>query len=393
VPQTPHIPLHRRIVAWSRADRAAGITLAVATVAALAWANFDWSSYASTWTSARSWLELGALHFTARDWVNEGLMTLFFVVVGLEIRRETAVGELRSWRRAGGPVVAAIAGMVVPALVYAAFNHDRPGGHGWGIPMATDVAFSLGALALVASSASLRLRVFLMTLAVADDILSILVLAVAYSAAIDPTFLLTGLGCLVAMVVLRRTRGPSGPLPLVFGALAWWAFARGGVEAAIVGVVIGFAGLASPGPPAESHSAGPRAWERRLTPLVTLVVLPVFALANAGVNFTLLDLSSADAMRVFVAVLVARVVGKPVGVWLGATAASSRSASPSADLGSNRARAGLGAAASVGFTVSLLIVRVAFGEGPLADAATAGLIAATVVGLALTALLLRRSRA
>ena len=362
----------------------------VATVAALVWANLDGAAYARVWATVPSWLGFSGLHFTARDWVNQGLMTFFFMVIGLEIRRETTAGELASWRRAAGPVIAAVAGMVVPAVMYAAVVHDQPGGHGWGIPMATDVAFSLGALALLAPGASLRLRVFLMTLGVADDVLSILVLVLFYSAAVDAAFLVAGIACLGAMIVVRAIRRPFGVVAVAFGAVAWWAFARGGVEAAVVGVVIGIAGLASPARPADSHHFGPRAWEHRLNPVVNLLVLPAFALANTGVDVGQLDLSSGTALRVFVAVLVARVIGKPLGVWLGATLLPSRFAMAPDQRDPARTRLGLGTAASVGFTVSLLITRVAFGEGALADAATAALLVGTVVGVGLTALLLWR---
>jgi NhaA family Na+:H+ antiporter len=195
------------------------------------------------------------------------------------------------------------------------------------------------------------------------------------------------------MAGVRRAQGPIGALALVFGAAAWWTFARGGIEAAVVGVVIGIAGLASPARPAESHRFGPRAWEHRLNPVVNLVVLPVFAVANAGVDIRHLDLSSSVALPVFVAVLLARVVGKPVGVWLGATLVPSRFVSPPNERPPARTRLGLGTVAAVGFTVPLLISRVAFGEGALADAATAALLAGTVVGAALTAPLLHQRRA
>jgi NhaA family Na+:H+ antiporter len=257
--------------------------------------------------------------------------------------------------------------------------------------MATDVAFSLGALALVASSASLRLRVFLMTLGVADDILSILVLVTFYSAEVGAGFIAAGLVCLVVMFVVRTFPDPLGAVALLLAAVAWWTFARGGVEAAVVGVALGLGGLASTGPTAR-RGLGPRAWEHRVNPGVNLVVLPVFAIANAGVDLAHLDLASSVALRVFVAVLVARVVGKPLGVWLGATLAPSRFVSPSDERPPTRLRLGLGTVASVGFTVSLLITRVAFGEGALADAATAALLLGTVIGLVLTSALLRPTR-
>ncbi len=388
---TPDQPF-RRLIDWSRGDRAAGVMLAAATVVALAWATVDGAGYARTWATVPSWLAFTTLHFTAREWVNEALMTIFFVVIGLEIRRETTAGELGSWHRAAGPVVTAVAGMVLPAVVYAAVVHDRAGGHGWGIPMATDIAFSLGALALVASGASLRLRVFLMTLGVADDILSILVLVVVYSATVDLAFVVAGVACLVVMALVRKIRAPIGFVALAFGAAAWWTFARGGVEAAVVGVVVGLVGLASPDPTTDAHRSGPRAWEHRLNPAVNLVVLPLFALANAGVDLRHFDLSASGAALVFVGVLLARVVGKPAGVWAGMTLLPSRYVSSADERPRGRIRLGLGTVTSVGFTVPLLIARVGFGEGALADAATAALLAGTVVGFVLTAVLLDRGR-
>jgi NhaA family Na+:H+ antiporter len=323
----------QRLLEWSRTDRAAGVTLAVATAAALAWANANGDGYRSTWSSVPSWLGITGLHLSARAWVNEGLMTLFFVVIGLEIRREMTAGELRSWRRASRPLLGAVGGMAVPALLYLLIVHDSGAGHGWGIPMATDVAFSLGALALVGSHASLRLRVFLMTLAVADDILSVVLLVAVYSADL----------------------------------------------AAIVGVAVGLGGVLVVAPRLSSKG-GPRSWERRLTPVVNIGVLPVFALANVGVDLSRLDLGSAVALRVFLAVLVARMIGKPLGIW------------PAVGAGRVRERLGVGAAASVGFTVPLLIVRAAFGEGLLADSATAALLTSTVLGSMATAVLLARRR-
>ncbi len=366
------------------------MTLTVGSVAALVWANVDGSAYAHVWRTVPSWLAFADLHFTARQWVNDGLMTLFFVGIGLEIRREARAGELRSWDRAAAPMVAAVVGMAVPALLYGVVAHGTAGGHGWGIPMATDVAFSLGALALLAPRASLRLRVFLMTLGVADDILSILVLIAVYSAEVKGGYVAAGVLCLVAMALLRASPRMPVVAAIVLGVAAWWAFGRGGVEAAVTGVAVGLFGLASPVPPADVPHAGPRAWEQRLTPVVNLLALPVFALANAGVDIAHADLSSGAALTVFVAVLVGRVVGKPLGVWLGTTLVPSRFALPAEHRSAARTRLGLGTVASVGFTVSLLIARVAFGDGRLADSATAALLLSTVVAVGVTAPLLHQ---
>jgi len=352
------------------------LTLASATLIALVWANAAGDGYRRAGTTTLSWLRFTGLELSARDWVNHGLMTCFFVLVGLEIRREMRAGELGTWRRASGPIIAAIAGMAAPALLYALIVHDGPGGHGWGIPMATDVAFALGALALAGSHASRRWRLFLMTLAVADDILAIAVLVVIYSARFDAVPASVGAACLVAMAIVRARRAGTA-IPVAFAAIAWWCLARAGLEAEIVGVAIGLAGLAGP-----RH--GPRAWERRLQPAVSLLVLPAFALANTGVELAHLDLGSKPALRLFVAVLVARLIGKPLGIGLAAGAVVQG--------GRIRDRVGVGLAASVGFTVPLLIVRASFGEGPLAESATTALLASTAIGAVMTFSLLRPRR-
>jgi len=358
-------PPQRKIVAWARRDRAAGIVLSIATAIALAWANVDGAGYRHAWSARQSWLRHLALQFTTRDMVNEALMALFFVVVGLEMRREMSAGELGSWRRASAPVLAAVAGMVVPALLYAAVIHNGVAGHGWGIPMATDVAFSVGALSFVASPAARRLRVFLMTLAVADDLLVIAVLVAVYSGDFAPGWVLASIGALVALAAVNASsRLPAG-LAWICAPLAWCGLARAGVETALASVAIGWIGF--------GYRHGPRHWEQRLLPVVTLVVLPVFAIANAGVDLRHLDFGARDATAVFVAVLIARVAGKPLAIALAA-----RTITPL------RSRVGLGAAATVGFTVPLLVTRTAFGASPLADSATAALLAATVVGLVAT---------
>ncbi len=264
----------RRLVEATRQDQAAGVTLSVACLGALVWANWPSSdSYADAWQAVAPWSHALGLDLSWRDWVNQGLMLGFFGMVGLEIRREVIAGELRSWRRASVPVLAALGGMAVPALLYVATTAGGPGAHGWGIPVATDVAFALGALALLGGGGWPRARVFLMTLAVADDIFSIVVLVVFYPGRIHAAWLGLAIGALVAMagvaggVVLARRRpgrgGAARPglarrgvgrvgravgdvaqrdngwLQLILGAVAWWALLHAGVEAAVVGVAVG----------------------------------------------------------------------------------------------------------------------------------------------------------
>jgi NhaA family Na+:H+ antiporter len=371
-----------RALTASRGDRAGGIGLAVGAAVALVWANWPGShSYESAWNAIAPWSHTLGLDLSVRDWVNDGLMVGFFALVGIEIRREVTQGELREWRRGAAPIVAAAAGMALPALIYVALVSGRPGAGGWGIPMATDVAFALGALALVAPKGSGRARVFLLTLAVADDIGSVVILVAFYSADVAWVPLVAGLACLAAMGLIQSRLHMPAWAYVVLGALAWWAFVHADVEPAVVGVAVGVC-LA---PLQGDLSRG----ERSLEPLVNLAILPLFALANVGLRLVGSGLGSPTALRLLVAVVVARVVGKPLAI-AAATSAVTRVAGPGyAPRLDRRHRVGVGALASIGFTVPLLIIRAALPDGPLAAGATAGLLIATALGLAAGAILLR----
>lgn len=379
-----------RIVAFSRSDRATGISLSAATVVALIWANIAPDSYHQLWRFVPSTPHFIGLRFSLRDWTNQGLMTVFFAVVGLEIRREMSSGELASWRRASVPVAAALGGMIAPALIYSAIVRRSTGSRGWGIPMATDVAFAVGALALVGARTSPRLRVFLMTLAVADDIMSIVVIVCFYSRHLDVTPLLVGVTCILGMAAIEAVRpvwiGPQ----LLLGVVGWLALARGGVEAAVIGVAIGAMALPSPVGGTWARLRGPRGWEQRIEPCLTLGILPVFAVANTGVALRHFSFSATGALTVFAAVVAARVIGKPVGIALTAWALRTVPSGRYDPRLAHRHILGVGALASVGFTVPLLVIRAALPDGPLTDSATLGLLAGSVLG-ALAGIIVFRS--
>ena len=295
-------------------DVAGSWVLVLAVGAALVWANGPWAdSYAATWLHPT---HVGGRAFqdftTVRAWVNGGLMAVFFLVVGLEIGRERRSGDLADSRTAMVPVAGALGGMVGAGLVYAAVAHGTPGSSGWGIPMATDIAFALGALALLGRRVPSGLRVLLLTLAVADDIGSVLVLATFYSARTYPPALLAAAALVVVLAMLRRSGRVSTAVALAGGALLWVLLAAGGVEPALAGVV---AGLLVPGArrkdQAESDQAesdraesdraesklasggspvDPAArLERRVAPWSAFVVLPLFAVANAGITFQMVQ--------------------------------------------------------------------------------------------------------
>jgi Na+:H+ antiporter, NhaA family len=351
--------IFRQLTELSRAERAPGFALAVATIVALVWANAATSSYHD-------------IASAARGVVNDGLMSSFFLLVGLEIRREFVAGELGSVHRAAPPLLAAAGGMLVPGLIFVAVVGSGLGGGGWGIPLATDIAFALGAMALVDADLSVRARTFLLTLAVADDVLAVVVLAVFYGNPIDALPFAAGLIALATIVVAHRFERGSIVLTVLAGAAAWFAFAHSGIEPALVGFPVG---LLMP-----TRTLGPRRLERMLTPWIVLVVLPVFAVVNVGVPFDLSSITAGAAGRVFLGVLLARVIGKPLGIGLVVWTMRAARHDPRVDLGHLLSA---GALAAAGLTVPLLFVDVALPEGPVADAARAALLVGSVGAIGL----------
>jgi len=379
-----------------RSDVAGAWVLVLAVAVALVWSNGPWaSSYAATWLHPT---HVGGRAFqdftTVRDWVNGGLMAVFFLVVGLEIGRERRHGDLADTRTAVVPVAGALGGMVGAGLVYAAVAHGGPGSSGWGIPMATDIAFALGALALLGRRVPPGLRVLLLTLAVADDIGSVVVLAVFYSSRTDPAALAAAAVVVVVLVVLRRTIQVSTAVVLLGGVVLWVLLAAGGVEPALAGVV---AGLLVPGTAVRSTGADvpspppdPAArLESTVAPWSAFVVLPVFAVANAGITFHAGILGPPGATAVFVGVALARVVGKLGGITL-ACLAVVRVGLGRLPTGVRwRHVAGGAAVAGIGFTVPLLIAELAFAhDPPLVTAAELGLFAGSAAAFAVGAAVL-----
>jgi NhaA family Na+:H+ antiporter len=404
---------------YLREEAAGGIVLMAAAAVALAWAGSPWrAAYDALWATPLGF-QLGrfALHTDLRHWVNEGLMTLFFLVVGLEIKRELVAGELRSWRSAALPVIAAAGGMAVPAALYAAVNAGGPGAAGWGVPMATDIAFALGVLALLGSRVPPALKVFLLTLAVVDDLGSILVVAVFYSQAVDLAALAAAAALLLLVAGLVRARVWWLPVHLALGLALWLALWRSGVSPALAGVAMGLLAPARPTTPPELvRDRGPalaqeladdprpvplRAMLREargtvslaerlahdLHPLTAFVVVPLFALANAGVTVDRDALTGAGG-GVLAGILLGRVAGKPAGiaaaVWLAVR--FGLAAMPGG--ASWRQVAGVATVAGIGFTVPLFVAGLAFPPGRFDAAVKLGLLLASVLAGAGGALVL-----
>ena len=391
--------------------------LAGATAAALVWANVSVSSYDRVWAT-RLAISVGSsgVAMDVREFVNSGLMALFFLVVGLEARREWDVGELRIRSRLALPVMVGLAGMVVPIGIYLIANAGRASAHAWGVSMATDTAFALGALALVGRRLPDRVRTYLLTFSVVDDLAGIAIIAIVYSGQIRVIPLLAGIGFL-AVVVLIRARGVRyGPAYLLIGIAAWVAFFKSGVDPVVVGLVMGLLSYAYPAPRAalEQASEAFRSFREQPTaelaqsardvvrvaispndrlaqlfhPWSSYVIVPLFALANAGIVLNASFLARAYTSPVTLGILLGYLVGKPVGTagcaWL-VTRLSHGRLRPPVGWG---AVAGAGAVAGIGFTVSLLIASLALTGVDLAEAKL-GILSAAVCATGLTWIVFR----
>lgn len=368
-----------------------GIVLLAATGAALVWANVSLSSYEALW-SRQLTIGVGSLARTEnlQHWVNDGLMTVFFFVVGLEIKRELVRGELRDPRTASLPAIAAVGGMVVPALLYLAINAGGPGGRGWAIPMATDIAFAVAVLAIAGSNVPGNLKLFLLTLAIVDDIGAIVVIAVFYSGDISAAWLLGAAGTIVAIVALQRLQVRYVLAYVIPAVVLWVCVFESGVHATIAGVLLG---LLTPARPVGGREVI-EGLEARLHPWSSFVIVPLFALANAGVSLRGDGISRAWSSAISWGIIVGLVIGKPVGIVATTTLARRLRLGRLPDGVHLGQVVAAGAAAGIGFTVSLFVADLSYGGVRLDDAKIAILGASVIsgaVGLTLLRITSRRS--
>jgi NhaA family Na+:H+ antiporter len=403
------------VVRFLQIEAAGGVLLVVSAVVALVWANSVWSAgYVSLWATEIR-LEIGSYVF-AEDLghlVNDLLMALFFFVVGMEIKREAVVGELRDRRAMALPAMAAFGGMAVPAAIFAVVNAGGAGADGWGVPMATDIAFALGVVALLGSRVPAAVKVLLLTLAIVDDIGAIVVIAIFYSDGLSIGWLLVAVVLAGMVGSLHRLSVIYAPVLVATGLCLWLAVYESGVHATIAGVVMGLLMPARPRLDEAQTDQAVDVLENRsdldagevravatsirasvsdcdraidaLHPWTSFVVVPLFALSNAGIQLSGESLRSPSA--VFVGVVAGLVVGKLIGVtgfcWLAVRLGVARLPD-----GVNWHHiVGVAAVAGVGFTVSLFIAGLAF-TGPLLDDAKAGVLAASLLASALGATLL-----
>lgn len=408
----------RAAQAFVQVEASSGIVLLLAAVVAIIWANSPWdeSYFDLVHTQLRLDLTLVSIDESLQHWVNNGLMTLFFFLVGLEIKRELVHGELSDARRAILPAAAALGGMIGPALIYTGFNLSGSGASGWGIPMATDIAFALGVLSLLSGRIPFSVKVFLLALAIADDIGAILVIAVFYTASVDFGALAVALLVFGAIVTLSRSGARNVHVYIFAGILLWLAVFESGVHATLAGVALGlmtpatavfdprsFAASADDlvaryrdaldrGASDEQQgvlgqiedlSQGTEApldrLERKLHPWVSYAIVPLFALVNAGVAISGDTFSRSLESPVSLGVALGLILGKPAGIFL-FTWLTVRLGLGELPAGATWTHIlGIGLLGGIGFTVSLLITGLAFEDATLVDEAKLGVLGASVI--------------
>jgi NhaA family Na+:H+ antiporter len=375
-------------------EAAGGIVLLACAAIALVWANSTWANaYRQLWETPLG-LETRSfgLSLTLHEWVNDGLMAVLFFFVGLEITREVLIGELSSRRSAALPVAAAIGGMVVPAAIYAIVNRGGAGAHGWGVPMATDIAFALGVLALFGNGLPSGLRVFLAALAIVDDLGAVLVIALFYTNSLH-WGALGGAAAVVAVLVGANFAGVGRALVYVaLGVILWFFVLFSGIHATVAGVLLALT------IPARAHTGTETApsllqrLESALQGPVAFLIMPVFALANAGIP---LGAGAIGAVRTPVAlgVILGLLFGKPIGIMLASIAAVRAGAAELPSGVTWRQVHGASWLGGIGFTMSLFIAGLAFADAAMLDVAKLGVIAASACAGATGYFLLRATRA
>ena len=405
-----------------RIEAASGVVLLLASIAAMVWANSPWNdAYFDLWhTHISVDASILNINLDLREWVNDGLMTIFFFLVGLEIKREMAHGELSSPRRALLPAAAALGGMVAPALIYSVFNLGGDGARGWGVPMATDIAFAVGVLSLLSRRVPFNVKIFLLALAIADDIGAILVIAFFYTT--DMNFLALGIAALTLLTIgaFNRAGVRSVNIYFVLGAIMWIGMLESGIHATLTGVMLGLLAPAThfynPATFAdaaedlvgrfrlahqaqnieaqeailaqvEDLSQGTEApldrLERSLHPWVSFGIVPLFALANAGVYVSGEVAEAAIQSPVSQGVAFGLLFGKPLGIFLFTFLAVKLRLGEMPPGTTWMHILGVGMLGGIGFTVSLLVTGLAFENAALADEAKLGVLCGSIVAGAL----------
>ena len=407
----------RPVLRFIDREVAGGVLLLLATTAALIWANSTWADGYNSFWHAEIELVVGPWHLphlSVGHFVNDALMALFFFVVGLEIKRELVTGDLRSFRAAALPAIGALGGMVVPAALYFALNTAGEASRGWGITMATDIAFAVGIVALLGARVSPKIKLFLLTLAIVDDIGAIVVIAIFYTSDLSLSWLLIALAGLVGVWLLQRLRVWAIPVYAALGIFIWYATLESGVHATIAGVALGLLTPARPllnqrdaqqivdALPSDASVAEVRhvsflaqesvplteRLENMLHPFTAFLIIPIFALANAGIELSGDKISDAASSNVTLGIVLGLVVGKPLGITLFAWVATRFGFALPEGVHWPQF-VGMGFAAGIGFTVSIFVAGLAFESSAITDLAKIGILIASFVAAVLALLLMR----
>lgn len=424
----------RPVVRFSAIEASSGIVLLIAAIAALVWANSPWSETYFSLLEEQITFDFLGIHFeqSVQEFINDGLMAIFFFVVGLEIKRELVIGDLRDPRTAALPVMAALGGMIVPAAIYIAFNAGAgtEAIRGWGIPMATDIAFALGIVALLSSKVPPGAKLFLLAVAITDDIGAIAVIAIFYTENLRAGYLAAAIGMLLLVWVGTKVNIRSYAFYVPIAIVIWYLVLESGVHATLAGVALGFLAPARPYYSPDEFDRRSRAildqfplvtdsaatqehadhealllaeiakesvaplsrMEHHLVGWSSFLIVPVFALANAGVDFRAISISEALTSSVALGVSVGLVVGKLLGIF-GFTYAAVKIGLGKLPPGTGWTHIlGLSAVAGIGFTVSLFITGLAFNDPHLTELAKVGIFAGSVVAGVIGALILMRAR-
>ncbi|MBX3311750.1 MAG: Na+/H+ antiporter NhaA [Microbacteriaceae bacterium] len=371
---------------WIAKDSSAGLLLAIATATALLWANSAWHESYTVFSELKFGISILNLELPIHSWITDGLLTFFFFLVGMEVKKEFVSGELRTPKKAMVPILAAFGGVIVPAIIYltiTSFSADSMDIHGWAIPTATDVAFALAVLAIFGKGLPKALRSFLLTLAVMDDLIIILVIAIFYSQEIQVIPLFLGLVSILIFAVLVKFEKIHGLALLPIGIISWWFFHESGVHPTVAGALLGFCVPILRGNRLQKFSTN-------LTPVTYAIILPLFAFFSAGISFVGEGASWQDFLKpVFFAVIFGMILGKLLGV-LGTTLLVTKLTSLRLpDSIGLRDLLPIGFLAGIGFTVSILVTELSFSGSDQYNSAKTAIILASTLSATLGAVTLR----
>ncbi|OCB01222.1 Na+/H+ antiporter NhaA [Clostridium beijerinckii] len=371
-------------------ESSSGIVLLFCAIIAIIIANSNFSSMYNN--IIHTYITIGykdfSLSMSILHWINDGLMAIFFLVVGMEIKREIVFGELKSFKKTILPVSAAIGGMVVPAIIYALFNFNQPTIIGWGIPMATDIAFALGILSLVGKKAPKGIIIFLTALAIVDDLGAIIVIAIFYTSEISWIALIIGLIIFLAIMLANKLNIKNKWLYIILGIILWICFLKSGVHATIAGVLLGM-GLPIGKNMEEFRTSILYRFEHVLTPLSSFIIMPIFALANSGITIDINSLSAAIMNPVSLGIIFGLFIGKQIGIFGASYILVKLKIAKLPSKVTKRHLYGASVLGGIGFTMSLFVSSLSFTEESVLSIAKISIIIASILSAAFGAVIFK----